>query len=233
MSPAKAPTGLPLVDAIDGAASPTLQEYAAAASEYIRSASDLRAEPKKSAQIRLSGALGRAVLNNLQDLIPSIRGRAGEQLVAGGLRSVNLDVVEQHPLDGLRLAVEIKPVHLAVGRAIWNRFGDIRTVAVNLHLKFPFAVVGGLMTVPTYELTGSGNKKDTRPLITRATERFVRAGDRRTEAAAPHLLEAVGLVVFDPDSGEVSPDLPPRTSGLRYDDFLTELAAAYDARFED
>ena len=89
------------------------------------------------------------------------------------------------------------------------------------------------MTVPTYELTGAGNKKDTLALITRATERFVRAGDRRTEAAAPHLLEAVGLVVFDPDTGEVSSDLPPRASRLRYDDFLTELAAAYDARFED
>ncbi len=146
---------------------------------------------------------------------------------------MNLDVVEQHELDGLRLAVEIKPVHLAVGRAIWNRFGDIRTVAVNLHLKFPFAVVGGLMTLPTYEATDKGEKKPTDHLISRAIARFVRAGDRRTEGAAPHLLEAVGLVVFDPDSGEIIDNLPPRASKLRYDDFLTELAAAYDSRFED
>ncbi len=106
-------------------------------------------------------------------------------------------------------------------------------MAVNLHLKFPFAVVGGLMTVPTYEVTGANNRKPTHDLINRAIERFVRAGDRRTEGAASHLLEAVGLVVFDPDSGEVSNELPPRESGLRYDDFLTELAAAYDSRFED
>lgn len=233
MSPEKKPTGLPLVDAIDGAESPSVQEYTAAASEYIRSASQLDAGPKKSAQIRLSDALGRTVLNDLQDLIPSIRGRAGEQLVAGGLRSVKLDVVEQHPLDGLRLAVEIKPVHLAVGRAIWNRFGDIRAVAVNLHLKFPFAVVGGLITLPTYEEAASGRRKTTQSLIDRLVERLVRARDHRTQRAEPHLLEAVGLVVFDPDAGEVSQSLPSRESKLRYDDFLAELAAAYESRFEN
>jgi len=48
-----------------------------------------------------------------------------------------------HELDGLRLAVEIKPVNLAVGRALWNRCGDILAFAVNLYLKFPFAVVRG------------------------------------------------------------------------------------------
>src|SRR5213075_3432256 len=80
---------------------------------------------------------------------------AGEKNVAGALRVVRADVSETHDLDGLRLAVEIKPVNLAVGRALWNRFGDIRTFAVNIHLKFPFAVVGGVLVIPTYEETGT------------------------------------------------------------------------------
>ena len=70
MSPAKKPTGLKLVDAIDAAREPTLQEYAAAASEYIKSAYDLADGPKKAAQIRLSKALGRVVLDGIQDLVP-------------------------------------------------------------------------------------------------------------------------------------------------------------------
>ena len=86
MSPREKPTGIRLVDEIHEASAPTLDGYAAAASEYIRSASEVAPGPKKAAQIRLSKALGKVVLNDIQSLIPSIRGRAGEQLVAGGLR---------------------------------------------------------------------------------------------------------------------------------------------------
>ncbi len=70
-------------------------------------------------------------------------------MIGGGLRNAKADVSEASETDGLKLAIEIKPVHLAVGRAIWNRFGDVRTFAVNVHLKFPFAVVGGILTLPT------------------------------------------------------------------------------------
>jgi hypothetical protein len=109
-------------------------------------------------------------------------------MVSGALRAAKADVSEMHRLDGLRLAVELKPVNLAVGRAIWNRFGDIRTFAVNIHLKFPFAVVGGVLVVPTSE-ESAGGRKSTKHLISRAVNRLVRAGGRRTEGDAPHLLE--------------------------------------------
>jgi hypothetical protein len=122
-----------------------------------------------------------------------------------------------------------------VGRAIWNRFGDLRTFAVNLHLKFPFAVVGGLMTIPTWEEIpgpGSGVQKDTTNLIDRLVNRFVRAGSRRTEGDAPHLLEAIGVVVFDPETGMETPALPTLSSGLRWEEFIEKMAEAYEARFE-
>lgn len=72
----------------------------------------------------------------------------GEITVSGALRASQMDVVEMTELDGLKLAVELKPVNLAVGRAIWNRFGDIRVTAVSTHLKYPFAVAGGVLTLP-------------------------------------------------------------------------------------
>lgn len=148
---------------------------------------------------------------------------AGERQVGGGLRSVQADVSEMTPTDGLTLANEIKPVHLAIGRAIWNRFGDIRTFAVNIHLKFPFAVIGGIMRLPTEERLKSGDDerwKSTAGLIARAADRFSRAGSRRTEAEAAHLLEGITVVAFDHKTGAIDPAIPPAGKGLRWDEFI-------------
>jgi hypothetical protein len=212
--------------------------------------------------------LGRALADQLRERLPQFKyGIVGEQKVSGALRSVNADVSEIHPIDGLRLAIELKPVNLAVGRAIWNRFGDIRTFAVNLHLKFPFCVVGGVLVIPTYEELGTREaqeaeteeaaiaegtdvsspepekvvtggttaprRRDTRPLINRAVARLVRAGGRRTEADAPHLLEGIAVVIYDPESGAIDADIPPPGSGLRWSEFIDTLVASYEARFED
>src|SRR3979411_1115379 len=35
------------------------------------------------------------------------------------------------------------------------RTADLRTFAVNIHLKFPFAVLGGILVIPTWEEAGS------------------------------------------------------------------------------
>lgn len=188
------------------------------------------------------------------------------------MRSVpgNADVTEVHELDGLRLAIELKPVNLAVGRAIWNRFGDLRTFAVNLHLKFPFAVIGGVLVIPTYEVVGTkeakqaeqeeeaaevvaadtgaaadlekkvatettttaATRKSTVHLIERAIARLIRAGGRKTEADAAHLLEGIAVVVYDPDKSVLHPGLPEVGSGLRWSEFIETLAAAYKARVQ-
>ena len=226
--------GLDAVDRLEQLTPIGLQDYIAGASAYVRQHADLDVGKKKAAQIRLSGALARVLLSDVGRAVPGLttRGHAGERKVAGALRTVNADVSERHELDGLRLAVEIKPVNLAVGRAIWNRFGDIRTFAVNIHLKFPFAVVGGVLVVPTHEEKPSG-KKSTVHLIERAVDRLRRAGGRDTEAGAPHLLEAIAVVAYDPDTSTIAAEIPPEGSGLRWDEFVDTLSATYLARFED
>jgi hypothetical protein len=262
------PTGIERIDRWTSDQPCPVEEYLAAASEYVRRSRELAAGPKKAGQIRLSTMLGRALADQLRERLPQFKyGIVGEQKVSGALRSVNADVSEIHPIDGLRLAIELKPVNLAVGRAIWNRFGDIRTFAVNLHLKFPFCVIGGVLVIPTYEEVGTKEaqeaeteeaaiaegtevspaepeqvataavstqrRKDTRPLINRAIARLVRAGGRRTEADAPHLLEGIAVIVYDPEHGLIDADLPPPGSGLRWSEFIDTLAASYEARFED
>ena len=231
MTPREAPVGLPLVDRLDSLTSVTLDDYVRAVSEYVTSSDTLTAGNKKAAQIRLSAALGKALLVELRLRIPNLAGYAGERNVAGALRTVQSDVSEFHPLDGLRLAIEIKPINLAIGRALWNRFGDIRTFAVNLHLKFPFAVVGGVLTAPVVDRAKGGRVVDVRHLLDRAVHRLVRAGGRRNEGEAPHLLEGVALVAYDPRTGQLDPSLPAPGSGLRWSEFVTALAQSYDARF--
>jgi hypothetical protein len=227
--------GLASVDRLEGLTAPALKDYLKAASQYVRESASIDAGPKKKAQIRLSRTLGEVLLGELSRSIPRLAdsGKATETKVAGALRTAQADVSESHRLDGLRLAVEIKPVNLAVGRAIWNRFGDIRTFAVNIHLKFPFAVVGGLLAIPSYEEVGSGRKKSTLPVIERAVERLRRAGGRENEAAAPHLLEAIGVIVYDPDTSTLDETIPPPNCGLRWSEFVNELSDTYLARFED
>src|SRR5215470_12236852 len=204
MGPARkhTPTQVPELDAAVDITKPTLEDYAKAASAYVLKSPDLGKEAKKASQLKLSLVLSRVLVNDLRTAAPHLFPKkadlvAGERKVSGALRTVNADVSELHILDGLRLGIEIKPVNLAVGRAIWNRFGDIRTFAVNLHLRFPFAVVGGVLVVPTSEETANG-RKSTKHLISRAVNRLVRAGGRRTEGDAPHLLEGIAVVVYDP-----------------------------------
>ena len=235
MSGTPTPIGLALVDGLASLESPTMDDYCKAAAEYIRSASTVGSRRGKAAQIRLSHALAAVTVRDLREAGAAlVNAVPTEREVGGGLRSVKADISEVSDTDGLKLAVEIKPVYLAIGRAIWNRFGDVRTFAVNIHLKFPFAVVGGILTLPTSERIRSGDDtewKSTTNLITRAASRFARAGGRRTEGDAAHLLEGIAIVAFDRETGNVEPDLPSAGCGLRWDEFIQTIADTYRARF--
>ena len=237
------PTGLPLVDGLAALARPTLQDWVDAASEYIVACETLEpleldddttvtvAGRKKAGQIRLSAALGRALAQDLHERYPGINATVGETAVSGALRISRVDVVEMTQLDGLKLAIELKPINLAVGRAIWNRFGDIRVSAVSMHLKYPYAVVGGVLTVPTWETTSGGTRKSTEDLIRRLSEALRRAGGRMREDDAPHRLEGVAVVAFDPDTATIRDDLPPPYIGLRWLEAVETMARVYEERF--
>ena len=226
---AAASSSVPEIEDLSNRTDMRIEHYVAAASAYVLKAPELDASQKKASQIRLSAALGKILANDLRQRVSWMEPFAGEREVSGALRIAKADVSELHNLDGLRLAVEIKPVNLAVGRAIWNRFGDIRMFAVNLHLKFPFAVLGGVLAIPTWE---GSERKSTLSLIERLTDRLSRAGGRRTDGNAAHLLEAIGVVVYDPDTASMSPDIPKRGSGLRWEEFIESMAETYEARFE-
>jgi len=185
------PTGIIEIDRLATLDPCTIQDYVAGVSAYVRQSSTMTAGPKKAGQIRLSNALARALADDLSVHLPKLKGKlvTQEQKVAGGLRTQNADVSESHYLDGLRLAIELKPINLAVGRAIWNRFGDIRTFAVNIHLKFPFAVVGGVLVLPTYEETNTKAAKSAE-----VAEEAVAEGEEPADIAEDVADEAAELI---------------------------------------
>jgi hypothetical protein len=92
-------------------AAPELNDYVLAVSEYVRQAPALSAGSSKSAQIALSAGLGRCLRRDLTAIMPGVDIHAGELTVAGALRSAQADVSQVHHLDGLRLAVELKPIN--------------------------------------------------------------------------------------------------------------------------
>ena len=49
----------------------------------------------------------------------------------------------------------------------------------------------------------------------------------------PILQEGVGVVVCDPDTSAVTPDLAHADGGLCWDGFTAKLVEAYVVRFED
>lgn len=236
------PTGLTLVDGLAQLERPRLQDFVDAASEYIVACETLEpyalpdgteltvASRKKAGQIRLSAGLSRVLVHDLRESYPAMEPQGGEIAVSGALRVSQMDVVELTQLDGLKLAVELKPVNLAVGRAIWNRFGDIRFAAVNTHLKYPYAVVAGVLTVPTWETSKKG-RKSTETQIRQLIELLRRIGGREREDDAPHRLEGVTVVIFDPDTATLRDDFLPDGEGLRWDEMVANLTRVYDFRF--
>jgi hypothetical protein len=249
---------VPELDRVFGLAEPTIDDYVKAASAYVvhgrklPSSGNSESKSAKAAQSQLSKVLGRVLAAEVKVAhravvvkefgeavleLPAkkrphlLTPKGGETSVAGGLRTTQSDVTESHRLDGIRLAIEIKPSYRAVGRSIWSRYGDVRAFAVNIHLKFPFAVVGGVQVLPTVDFEDDGSRRDTRNYLERAARRLDRIRTRATEADASHLLEAFGLLAFDPVAAEIDPDIPPAKSRLRWDAFVEDLAQAYDVRF--
>lgn len=73
--------------------------------------------------------------------------------------------------------------------------------------------------------------KSTEHLIARAIGRFRKAGSRDREDQAPYLLEGTAVVVFDHETGDLHPTLPPKDSGLRWEEFVHRMVDQYVIRF--
>jgi len=77
------------------------------------------------------------------------RGGAGERAFQGGLGPKKVDVSIADEQHGLLLAVSIKTITSApFGKNLRNRFADLCTEAITLHMRFPYGVVCALFAFP-------------------------------------------------------------------------------------
>jgi len=82
--------------------------------------------------------------------VKPLRGGPGEKAFQGGLGPKKVDVSYADEQQGLLLAVSIKSINFApFGKNLKNRFADLCTEAITLHMRFPYSVICALFAFPS------------------------------------------------------------------------------------
>lgn len=126
------------------------------------------------------------------------RGGPGEKAFQGGLGPKKVDVSYADEQHGLLLAVSIKTISFApFGKNLKNRFADLCTEAITLHMRFPYSVVNALFAFPA-----SANNDITlgRKISTfqRATRLFKTISGREEYTDPGEKFENVTMMLYQP-----------------------------------
>ena len=144
--------------------------------------------------------------------------------VVGGVRAQNFDV--GYRPDGVRIAFDSKTLNDtdSVRKNYQNMINDLATEATTVHSRFPYAVVAFIIAIPKPCLGPTQSAG-----ITATLERLT---GRRSVMNQNHLAEAIGFVVWDPDSGEIDSETPAEDSSLRIENFSIQVGEVYTARYK-
>jgi hypothetical protein len=148
----------------------------------------------------------------------------GPVRIIGGIRPQNFDV--GYRPDGVRFVSDSKTLNdmSSVGKNFQNMVNDLGTEATTVHMRFPYAVVGFMVVIPSDCLTGQ-----MRDRFTRMLSRLV---GRSSAIDEPHKAEVVSLVMWEPANGSIDDSWPPPGSQLRIDRFSEQVEAQYHARYD-
>jgi hypothetical protein len=145
-----------------------------------------------------------------------------EREFQGGLGPKRVDVSFADERHGLLLAVSIKTLNFPgfpkirasgefdyskpnFSKNVKNRFGELTTEAITLHLRFPFAVVGCLYAMPARSMREKG-KTMAISTFERAAHLYRTIAGRMVYGDPPEQFEDVTLMLYQPVDGEHSPD---------------------------
>jgi len=174
-------------------------------------ADDASREVKKAYSERLSRHLAEEVAAGVRQLgfprVKPLRGGPGEKEFQGGLGPKKVDVSYSDEQHGLLLAVSIKTISFApFGKNLKNRFGDLCTEAITLHMRFPYSVVCALFAFPA---ACDEDFKQRRSLSTFrvATRLFSTVSGRREYTDAGEKFENVTMMLFQPVSADTQPQV--------------------------
>ena len=174
---------------------------AVVAAGVIPPASASQAEKKRYAEV-LSRHLAFEVADGLRAVgfprVKPARGGPGERAFQGGLGPKKVDVSYADEQHGLLLAVSVKSITVApFGKNLKNRFGDLCTEAITLHMRFPYAVVCMLFAFPA---AADQDVTRSRPISTfqRATRLLATISGRREYTDPGEKFEDVTMMLFQP-----------------------------------
>ena len=147
----------------------------------------------------------------------------GATRVIGGVRPQNFDVCYRP--DGVRFAFDSKTLNdlTSVRKNYQNMINDLATEATTVHTRFPYAVVAFIVAVPLPCLV--------EPQRAALTDTLTRLARRIHVTEHPHLAEVISLVVWNPQTGRVVPNIPARDSRLRIERFADNVQTVYYARY--
>jgi hypothetical protein len=141
-----------------------------------------------------------------------------ERAFQGGLGPKKVDVSYSDEQHGLMLAVSIKSICFSpFGKNLKNRFGDLLTEAITLHLRFPYSVICMLFAFP---IASHEDITKLRPISTfsRAMKLFATVSGRKDYTDPGEKFENVTMMLFEP----VTPSQPNGSFSL-YDAKTTKL----------
>ncbi len=162
---------------------------------------------------------------NSNALLPAVPDcvEVGEVRIVGGVRPQNFDV--GYRPDGVRFALDSKTLNdtKSVGKNYQNMINDLATEATTVHTRFPDAIVGFVVVIPSACLVG----RTSDALIARLEG----LAGRSYYNDPSHLAEAISLVLWDPTTGLVDPVRPDPASQLRLGGFSNRVEALYRKRY--
>ena len=160
-----------------------------------------QAEKKRYSE-RLSAYLAVEVAEGLRAVgfprMKPVRGGPGEKAFQGGLGPKKVDVSYSDERHGLLLAVSIKTITSApFGKNLKNRFADLCTEAITLHMRFPYSVVCALFAFPAMadEDVTQGRLVST---FQRATKLLATISGREEYTDPGEKFEQITMMLFQP-----------------------------------
>lgn len=195
-------------------------------------------EVKKAYSETLSRHLAEEVAAGLRSAgfpkVRPLRGGPGEKEFQGGLGPKKVDVSYSDEQHGLLLAVSIKTISFApFGKNLKNRFGDLCTEAITLHMRFPYSVVCALFAFPA-ACDEDFKKRRSLSTFKVATRLFSTIGGRREYTDPGEKFEDVTMMLFQPVSAEGQPQVrlvdAQSEEEISEADYFGNLLAIYNRR---
>ncbi|BCM83550.1 hypothetical protein [Methylobacterium indicum] len=149
----------------------------------------------------------------------------GKTRIVGGIRPQNYDAAYRP--DGPRIVYDSKTLNDAESiRKNWqNMVNDLATEASTVHTRFPYCIVAFIVVLPEPAL-----HDPQKMAIIRTLERL---GSRDNELDQHHLAESIALCVWNPDTGQINPNIPLPTSSLRIENMPKRIYESYLDRYRN